>query len=146
MQETTFVIDGDPVPASRPKVSKFSTYYPPKHTAYVEYLRRVLSLTPEHQTTQPVAVKLLFVMPPYKTSDHPVPRQDVDNLMKLPIDCMTKTTVEGGVHKYWKDDDLLVTMQGFKRFAREGETPHTVIRITPIDGHYSDFVDAQFWS
>ena len=139
MRDVIFDISGRPVPASRPKVTKFSTYYPKAHTAYAEYLRQVLLTIPSFITDKPVEVRLLCVMPRYKGSDHPVYRADVDNLAKLPMDCMTKA------QRFWKDDDLIVNLVAMKRFAREGEEPHTKVRIIDIVGSVEDHVDSQFF-
>lgn len=133
-----FAINEGPVPASRPRVTKFATYYPKAHTTYAEFLRQFLKTTPEFPTNQPVELRIMCVMPPYKTSDHPVHRADVDNLAKLPMDSMTKSG------RYWKDDDLIVSLVSLKRFAREGEEPHTKVRIVPITGSVEDHVEAVF--
>lgn len=137
--ETRFEIGTQPVPASRPRVARNgAVYYPKAHSVYAGFLKGVLSETPEAITEEPIEVRFLFVMPPYKTSDHPVHRSDVDNLSKLPMDSMTKSA------RYWKDDDLIVALTSLKRFAREGEEPHTKVRIIPIKGTVEDHVDQLF--
>lgn len=140
MSDIHFEIEGKPVPASRPKVSKWGTYYPKNHTVYAKYLSSMFAQSPEYITEEPVEVRILCVMPKYKTSDHPVHRADVDNLSKLPMDGMTKS------QRYWKDDDLVVSLVALKRFCRDNEEPHTKIRIVPIKGTPEDWVDDLFYN
>lgn len=144
MAVTSLWITGKPVPASRPKVTRFGTYYPKAHTERSEFLRVYLQTLEECPVSTPVEVRILNVMPRYATSDHPVHRADVDNLAKLPLDVMTKSLREDGSHRYWKDDDLIVSLLSLKRFCREGEEAHTEIKIIPINGSVEDRVDALF--
>lgn len=144
MLQTRFEVPGKPVPASRPKVSKFGTYYPKAHTMHSEYLRKYLMEVPAFPVADPVEVRILNVMQPYATSDHPVHRADVDNLAKLPLDMMTKSVDTEGVQRFWTDDNLIVNLVTLKRFAREGEEPHTKVRIINIGRDYADYVDQRF--
>ena len=144
MDQISFTIEAEPVPASRPRVtSRGMTFYPAKHTAYANYLREFLDTAPVLRTQGPVAVRLLFVMPRYKTSDSPVHRSDVDNLSKLPLDMMTKA-MDGETHRFWVDDNLVVHLTALKRFAREGEEPHTRVRVQTIEGSVEDYIDRMF--
>jgi Holliday junction resolvase RusA-like endonuclease len=144
MDEVQFRIEAEPVPAARPRVtSRGMTFYPKKHTAYAKYLSDVLQDAPALKAKGAVEVRIKFVMPPYKTSDHPVHRADVDNLSKLPLDCMTKATAME-VPRFWEDDHMIVLLQAYKRFARDGEEPHTEIRCIKIDEDISDFIDRRF--
>ncbi|MDO5647349.1 RusA family crossover junction endodeoxyribonuclease [Paracoccus sp. (in: a-proteobacteria)] len=126
--ETIFTIPATPVPASRPRVfGPGRVAYPKAHLTYEQFLKNTL---PQHCKTAaegPVEVRLLFVMPPYKTSAYPVHRADVDNLAKLPLDAMTKCG-------FWTDDSLVSVLSSSKRFAKAGEEPHTKVRIIPITG------------
>ncbi len=138
MPEVRFELAERPTPASRPRVTQRGTFYPKAHTVYAEFLRKALEGVPGLSTDGPVELRLLFVMPRYKTSDHPVHRSDVDNLSKLPMDGMTKSG------RFWKDDNLIVNLVALKRFAREGEEPHTKVRVVPVVGSVEDHVDALF--
>jgi Holliday junction resolvase RusA-like endonuclease len=143
--ETRFTIEAEPVPASRPRVTTRGVpYYPKKHTAYSEYLKQSLKEVGVNHDPGPVEVRLLFVMPPYKTSDHPVHRADVDNLAKLPLDSMTKIMGDDEHPVFWPDDCFVSSLMTFKRFAREGEQPHTKVRIKSIKGSIEDHVDEAF--
>lgn len=145
MTERSFTIVADPVPASRPRVtSRGMAYYPKKHSEYAEYLKQFLKTVEPFQTQGPVEVRLLFVMPRYKTSDYPVHRSDVDNLTKLPLDSMTKSETEVSEHRFWVDDCLVVHLAAFKRFTREDEEPHTKIIIRTIEGDVDEHIDRMF--
>lgn len=140
MEVTRFEIPQKPVPASRPKVSKWSTYYPKAHTVYANFLNEFLPAhKPGETISKPLEVRILCVMPRYKTSEFPVYRGDVDNLAKLPLDCMTKAS-------FWLDDCLIVSLNAMKRFTRDGEEPHTKVRIISIEGDHDDHVDKLFAS
>lgn len=144
--ETRFTIEAEPIPASRPRVTtRGIAFYPKKHTAYSEFLKQYLKgVVPKHDAG-PVEVRLLFVMPPYKTSSHPVHRSDVDNLAKLPLDSMTKIKLGETDHPaFWPDDCFVSSLMTFKRFAREGEQPHTKVRIKSIKGSIEDHIDEAF--
>lgn len=143
MELLRFIIEAKPVPASRPKVSRYSTYYPKAHTVYANYLKEFLQTVKPTCLDEPFEVRALFVMPRYKTSDSPAHRADVDNLSKLPLDSMTKATLDDGP-RFWKDDNLIVGLTALKRYAREGEEPHTKIRIIKIKDSMDDHVDRMF--
>lgn len=144
MSEVQFTIEAEPVPAQRPRVTQRGvSYYPRKHTAYAEGLKAYLSAAPALLADGPVELRLKFVMPRYKTSDHPVHRADIDNLSKLPMDCMTKA-VEGTQKRFWEDDCMVVSLTTFKRFARDGEQPHTQVIARTINENVEDYVDRMF--
>lgn len=144
MHQISFTINCEPVPASRPRVTgNGMTFYPKRHMEYQNFLKNVLQDAPALDHDGPVLVRLLFVMPPYKTSNAPVHRSDVDNLSKLPLDCMTKCLV-GDKPKFWKDDAYVVVLEASKRFAREGEAPHTKVEVLPVMGNPEDFVEQYF--
>ncbi|MDQ2066714.1 RusA family crossover junction endodeoxyribonuclease [Xinfangfangia sp. CPCC 101601] len=145
MEWVGFDIKAEPVPASRPKVTaRGMAYYPARHTAYVEFLKKYLKEVPALAAKALFEVKLLFVMPRYKTSESNTHRADVDNLSKLPLDCMTKATDEDGNRRFWEDDCKIVHLTVLKRFAREGEEPHTKVRLRALEGDVDDLVDEAF--
>ena len=125
-----FTLDHVPTPASRPQFNRKtgSAYYPKAHAVYHAFLMNHLRDKPGLPTEWVVEVRFLFVMKPYKTSDHPTHRSDVDNLSKLPMDCMTQSG------RYWSDDNLVAGLQAYKCFAEGGEEPHTKVKVTLIDG------------
>lgn len=143
--ETRFTIPAEPVAASRPRVTaRGIAYYPKKHAAYAEYLKQHLKDVQVRHTPGPVEVSFLFVLPPYKTVVREVHKTDVDNLSKLPLDSMTKIKSDIGDPIFWVDDAYVVSIKALKRFAREGEEPHTKVRIKSITGSIEDYTDEAF--
>ena len=147
MNDISFSIEAEPVPAARPRVTaRGMTYYPKKHSQYAQMLKqRLLEVNP-FQITGPCEVRIMFVMPRYKASDYPVHRTDVDNLSKLPLDSITKSFDEDGNPRFWSDDSLVAALLSLKRFTRDGEEPHTKVYIRPIKGSVEDYIDRIFIS
>lgn len=108
-----------PVPASRPRVTRFGTYYAP---AYRNLIRDLDEIVPN--ATAPLegelGVTVLCVCKPIGKSKHTTPMGDVDNLAKGILDTLTKKG-------YWLDDRQIVNLHIVKRFPKGGETPHYLV-------------------
>lgn len=127
MQELPLVIEGVPVPASRPRVFRNGgVAYAASHMKHKAYLEKVLPEYASKCPPTPVLVHLQFVMPRYKTSEAVTHRADLDNLEKIVLDAMTKTG-------FWADDYLVVAVVKSKRFASEGESPCTRVRVVQVE-------------
>jgi len=106
-----------PVPASRPRVTRWATYYGKRHTQYVKDsavffkgIRSRLPIAEESFFNDPVAVELkLFVTRP-KTTKRLFPVGDVDNYAKIILDELVK-------YKILYDDDLILKLKVTKQFA-----------------------------
>ena len=119
-----------PVPASRPKVARFGTYYSKRHQNYMKSFASFI------EVMQPRWVyldkkKRLFVIIEFacerpKKPTHPIPRYDIDNLMKLPLDCMTSSDI------FWRDDSQIEAVVARKRYAEKNEEPHTKIEVMSL--------------
>jgi len=107
--------DVEPVPASRPRVSKWGTYYGKRYEKFRRDMREVLREYPEAPLLGPLAVWIEFHIAPPKTTKREWPRGDVDNYVKGPLDSMTK---HGG---FWDDDDQIVFLKATKVFTKEGQ-------------------------
>lgn len=117
-----FVINVNPVPASRPRVTRWGTYYGKN---YEKFRREVRDQIHQHRgkPTGGAIVALIEVICPLpKTVQRNYPRGDVDNYAKGPLDSMTS---QGS---FWNDDDQIVLLEVVKRFVTEGETP--CIKVT----------------
>ena len=115
----------NPVPASRPKVSKWGTYYT---RSYATWKRQVKFHLPNHDAMWPdprqeLIVFSEFVVKKARTSKLLFPRGDVDNFAKAAYDAITKSG------SFWYDDDQLTLSVEHKRFAQEDEQPHTELTI-----------------
>lgn len=116
-----FILPGQPCVAPRPRVSKWGTYYPAKYKAWMKYADEAI---PAQDHTKPahVRVVLAFVVSKARTSKLTRPTGDIDNYMKAILDALTKK-------QFWKDDVDIVEVTATKRFAEEGEEPHTRVHI-----------------
>lgn len=116
----------DPVPASRPKVARYGTYYSKRHQQYIKDWTTWFSYAKPcwfYLGTERLVVSLEFVCMKPKTTKRESPRHDIDNLVKLPLDCMTSSDI------FWKDDVQIEYLFASKRFARQKEEPHTRIKV-----------------
>lgn len=111
----------NPVPASRPRVSKWGTYYGKTYSAW---RKAAMELIKEHDDTIEAHCTVLVeqILEKPKTSKKNFPRGDVDNYAKAPTDILT-------AKKFWADDDLITGLWTSKRFAEAGEEPRTEVTI-----------------
>ena len=108
-------LDINPVPASRPRVSRFGTYYGKRHKAARSETLALLSemreegLLPEAPLSGRLRVWVVFSVKKPKTTKLTTPRGDIDNYLKLLLDCCT-----GYI---WEDDQQITHICAFKDFA-----------------------------
>lgn len=116
----------EPAPASRPKVNKFGVTYAKSHLAYVRAATPFVVVETDltYYPTQPLTVTMAFVCTKAKTSRLLIPRYDIDNLVKLPLDIMTKSG------NFWKDDVQIAELYANKRFALPDEQAGVTITYT----------------
>lgn len=118
----SLVIGGEPVPASRPRVTRFGTYYGKNYTKWMKDSWHYVSSLDSLPTDRPIIVMLEAVVTKPRTSKLSHPRADVDNYAKGPLDLITKAAKETG-RGVWEDDRQIVFMGISKRFAEPGEDP-----------------------
>lgn len=108
-----------PVPASRPRVTRWGVYYT---KTYKAWMAAADASIPEANRTLEgtLGVRIEFVCHRPKTTKRITPNGDLDNHMKSILDALTKKG-------YWNDDMDIVEGLVTKRFAEPGETPHTSI-------------------
>lgn len=114
----------DPVPASRPRVSRWGVYYAKTYKTWRE-------LAADHlqpgdlplEADDPVLVVTIAVCKRPKTTKAKFPRGDVDNYAKGPMDVVTQAT------GYWHDDKQVVWLFSGKRYAAPDEEPRTEVHI-----------------
>lgn len=125
-----YYIPVPPVPASRPKVARFGTYYSKRHQQYVkDFATCLLHYPPEWEYLDKEArliVGLEFVCTRPKRVTNAAPHYDIDNLSKLPLDCMTSADI------FWHDDRQIELLIAHKRYAKVNEEPHTLVRVYAI--------------
>jgi Holliday junction resolvase RusA-like endonuclease len=111
-----FFFSVEPVPASRPRVSRWGTYYGKRYEKFRRDMREVLRTIELEPLDGELVATLEFLVSPPKTTKRSHPRGDIDNYIKGPLDSMTH---HGG---FWRDDDQIVKITATKRFTHEGET------------------------
>jgi Holliday junction resolvase RusA-like endonuclease len=117
----------NPVPASRPRVTRWGVYYT---ATYTTWRKAALPLAekyigPKHEG--PLAVFVENIVEKPKTSKLSFPKGDVDNYAKGPLDIINDT------ERAWVDDKQIVFLAVTKRFAEPGEQPRTELHWFPLD-------------
>ena len=125
-------IEGQPCPASRPRVSKFGTYYGKTYSRWMKDSWKSVDTLQSIPTDRPVIVMVEAVYQKPKTSKLDYPRADVDNLMKGPLDQITKLAKETS-RGIWQDDNQILLAVTSKRFAEAGEEPGFYLKYTEIE-------------
>ena len=110
-----YVFKIDPVPASRPRVSRYGTYYLPTYRVFKSQLASLIaedrSKYSKFEGPLRVAIRC-FVSKP-KTGKRSWPNGDVDNYAKGVLDGLN------GI--LWDDDDQVVDMFVSKTYATDGD-------------------------
>lgn len=119
-----------PCPASRPKVARFGTYYSKRHQEYMRSFAAFLNVLPPRWTYLPKE-KRLFIIIEFackrpKRLTNAIPRYDIDNLIKLPLDCMTSAAM------FWHDDFQIEAIVARKRYAETNEEEHTKLQVMSL--------------
>lgn len=114
-----------PVPASRPRVSKYGTYYGKKYTGWRNEVRRLLPQfdEPLHQPLI-VTVEIRILRP--RTSKLDYPGGDVDNYVKGIFDAINDNKT------IWNDDKQIIGTWIDKQWAQDEESEGTTVVIYPI--------------
>lgn len=115
----------EPVAASRPRVSRWGTFYAEPYKSFLAAAPEALHALELPMLDGPLAVQLEVVCTKPKTSKLDLPRQDVDNFAKSVLDALTKAGA-------WLDDAQVARLTVEKRFALKGEAAHTRIEIKPL--------------
>ncbi|WP_071738536.1 MULTISPECIES: RusA family crossover junction endodeoxyribonuclease [Burkholderia] len=120
-------MDVVPLPAPRPRVTKFgSTYMPASYKVYQKEIAALLPKTDEPPLTDKLSITLEFVCKPIAKSKFTTPMGDVDNFAKGVMDTLTD---EG----WWEDDRQIMRLLVTKRFPEDSEEqPHIRINITRL--------------
>lgn len=122
-----FWIGGKPVPAGRPRVSKWGTYYPKSYTTWIKASTPYVEALVPVPTDRPIALMIEVLCPRPKKTDHAAPMGDVDNFAKGPMDLITK------LGKAWVDDRQIVFLATAKRWVEEGEEPGFLINWCEVN-------------
>lgn len=122
------VLPFDPVPAARPRVGRYGTFYPKKYNEYRSIAQEELSpFRRDKLVTGPIRMNIEFIVKKPKNPSNPYPSKgDIDNYVKALLDAITKAEV------FWKDDMQIVELKAVKRYCEEGEEPCTNATIYTV--------------
>jgi len=102
----------NPVPASRPRVTRWGTFYGKRHSAFRSEVSTLLvnmrdsGTLPDPLLSGRLIAWVLFEVQRPKTSKLLLPRGDIDNYSKILFDCCTKAI--------WEDDVQIEIMSARK--------------------------------
>lgn len=118
-----------PVPASRPRVTKWGTYYGKTYKSYRELADKAIPSSPITLSGN-LHVDVEFVCHRPKTTKRANPRGDIDNHLKAILDAITGT--KSNPKGYWNDDDQIVEVHAVKRWSGPSEAACTIIKVQEI--------------
>ncbi len=126
----SIILPFPPVPASRPRVTKWGTYYGKTYKEYRELADKAIPQATARTLTGNLHCTVEFVCHKPKTTKRTNPRGDIDNHLKAVLDSVvgTKKKPKG----YINDDDQIVEVKAVKRWPEDGEQPHTYIVLQEI--------------
>ena len=122
----SYTLDLAPVPAARPRVGKWGTYYPPRYEKWKKEALLLFIATTFKPTSKLVVVFIEVVCTKPRTGKLPTPVGDVDNYAKGPLDAMTKSG------RFWEDDKQVVGLTVCKRYCHSDELPHMLIEWNSV--------------
>lgn len=125
-------IGGQPVPASRPRVGRWGTYYSKTYSRWLRESWQYVEGWEGLPSDRPIIVMVDAVFKKPKTSKLDFPHPDTDNLVKGPMDQINKlpAATSKGV---WEDDKQVVLLVGAKRWAEDGEEPGFHVYFTELE-------------
>ncbi len=114
----------DPVPAARPRVGRYGTYYPKTYARFMKAAEEELYplAVGREPTNETVYVSVTCVAQKPKSGKLPHPRGDVDNYAKAVLDAITKAQI------IWSDDAQVQFLGVSKRYTRGSEEAHVAVR------------------
>lgn len=124
-------IEGQPVPASRPRVGRWGTYYSKSYSRWLKDSWKYVEKWDALPSDRPIIVMVDAVFNKAKSSKLDYPHQDIDNLEKGPLDQINKLPAATG-KGIWEDDKQVVLLVGAKRWAEKDEEPGFYIYFTEL--------------
>jgi Holliday junction resolvase RusA-like endonuclease len=129
----TLILRIKPVPASRPRVTRWGTYYLKTYKNYKDEAHEAIPVCTRPTLTGELGVTIEFICHKPKSTKLVSPRGDIDNHMKAILDAVVGQAAtkrqECRLKKYIKDDEIISNADVRMRYAKDGEEPHTVITV-----------------
>lgn len=133
----TFTIPITPVPASRPRVTRWSTYYGKKYTEYKKQVSEWLITCSERQKTAiqgVVHVTLIHYLPLPKSTSKKA-KIELDNTWcdkNADIDNLNKAVYDNVLNEHFINDDRYIVSSESKKYWTAKETGWTEITIIEL--------------
>ena len=129
----TIILYVKPVPASRPRVTRWGTYYLKTYKAYRDAAHEAIPVSTEPQLDCELGCSIEFICHRPKTTTMVSPRGDIDNHMKSILDAVVGQAATKKVgcklKKYITDDELISHADVRMRYAEPDEEPCTIITV-----------------
>ena len=115
----------NPVPASRPRVTRWGCYYGKRHSACRAELCSLLDTMRDNESLPSIlcgrlTLWVLFSVKKPKTTKLDLPRGDIDNYIKLLLDACNE--------RLWKDDVQVEVISARKEWADDVGCSHIWIK------------------
>lgn len=113
----------EPTPASRPRVTRWGTYF---QKPYQDWKDKAKAFLEDSKLSVPTGTLMFVVVENVRTkartSKLTTPVGDTDNYYKSATDSITKAGL-------WQDDRFIVTGLSTKRFTGAGESAHVAVHV-----------------
>lgn len=120
---SVYLFEIDPVPASRPRVSRWGTYYLPTYRKFKDAMSEIIAAKRKQYIKEEgtLAVNIMFGCSKPKSTKRSHPHGDIDNYVKAALDSLN------GV--LWDDDDQIIELAARKFFITG--RPYIVVEVIP---------------
>lgn len=120
---TTWSFPIDPVPAARIKQGRYGAYYPKTYEAFRRTARELVKkvVGKWKPVACALALEIIFLREQPKKTEREYPRGDVDNYSKSILDSLNEVA--------WNDDDQIVELHAYKRWADKGQPGSILVNI-----------------
>ncbi len=129
----TIVLPVKPVPASRPRVTRWGTYYLKTYKTYKDAAHEAIPVCIEQTLTCELGATVEFICHRPKSTKLVSPRGDIDNHLKAIFDAVVGTAATKKwpckLKKYIKDDEIISHVDARMRYAETTEEPCTIITV-----------------
>ena len=129
----TLTLHVKPVPASRPRVTRWGTYYLKTYKAYKDAAHEAIPVCTEQTLTCELGATVEFICHRPKSTKLVSPRGDIDNHLKAIFDAVVGVAatkkVKCKLKKYIKDDEIISHVDARMRYAEPNEEPCTIITV-----------------
>ena len=122
-----------PVPASRPRVTRWGTYYLKTYKTYKDAAHEAIPVCTEQLLDCELGASVEFICHKPKSTTMVSPRGDIDNHLKAIFDAVVGTAATKKwpckLKKYMKDDEIISELYAKMRYVEPNEEPCTIITV-----------------